>query len=170
MLFILAMEPLQLLLEKAMSEGLLSPINSRVARLRTSMYVDDAALFVNPVKDEFQIVADILNIFGEAFGLITNRGKCAAYPIRCDGLNLDYLLADFQCPVKQFPCTYLGLPLHFRQLHRVEIQPIIDKMSNRLPTWKGRFLNKGGRLRLLNSVLTSIPIYFLTAFAQKNGL
>jgi hypothetical protein len=55
------------------------------------LYADDAALFVNPVKDEFQVVADILNIFGEASGRITNSSKCVAYPIRCDGLNLDYL-------------------------------------------------------------------------------
>jgi mannosylglycoprotein endo-beta-mannosidase len=49
----------------------------------------------------------------------------------------------------------------------VEIQPIVDKLSNRLPTWKGRFLNKVGRLRLLNTVLSSMPTYFLTAFTPK---
>lgn len=67
----------------------------------------------------------------------------------------------FPCPVKDFPCSYLGLPLHTRQLRRrVDTQPLIDKMASRLPAWQGRFLNKAGRLKLLNSVLTSHPNIF----------
>jgi hypothetical protein len=49
----------------------------------------------------------------------------------------------------------------------VEFQPLIDKVSNRLPAWKGRFLNKAGRLKLLNTVLSSIPAYFITVFPLK---
>jgi mannosylglycoprotein endo-beta-mannosidase len=168
MLFILAMEPLNRLLELATNEGFLTPINNRMARFRTSMYADDAAVFVNPVKDEIRVVAEILAIFGNASGLITNMDKCAVYPIRCDELNLEEIMEDFQCPIQNFPCKYLGLPLHYRQLHRVELQPLIDKISNRLPAWRGRFLNKAGRLRLLNSVLSSIPTYFFTVFPPKN--
>ena len=32
---------------------------------------------------------------------------------------------------------------------------------------EGRFLNRAGRLKLLNSVLTAIPTYFLTVFEPK---
>jgi hypothetical protein len=117
MLFILAMEPLQRLLEVAASEGLLSPIRNRVARLRCSMYADDAAVFINPIKEEIQTVGGILDLFGRVSGLITNRGKCAVFPIRCDNMVLSDVMEGFQCQVKDFPCTYLGLPLHFRQLH-----------------------------------------------------
>jgi mannosylglycoprotein endo-beta-mannosidase len=167
MLFILAMEPLNRLLDLATSNGLLSPINSRAATLRASLYADDAAIFVNPTSSDLLAVDEILDIFGKVSGLITNRCKCPVYPIRCEGINLQEVLQGFDCPIMSFPCTYLGLPLHVRQLHRVDIQPLIDKMSNRLPTWKGKFLNKAGRLKLLNSSLSSIPTYFLTMFAPK---
>lgn len=153
MLFILAMEPLQHLLLIASREGLLTPIANRLASLRISLYADDAAIFVNPVKEEIQVVADILQLFGVVSGLVTNRNKCDVFPIRCDGISMEEVMEGFQCQVSEFRCTYLGLPLHFRQLHRVEIQPIIDKVANRLPAWRGRFLNKGGCLKLLNSVL-----------------
>jgi len=46
----------------------------------------------------------------------------------------------------------------------VDIQPLIDKVGTRLSAWKGRLLNKAGRLRLVNYVLTSIPTYHLTVF------
>jgi hypothetical protein len=133
MLFILVMEPLNWLLQLATSEGLLSPINSRMAKLRTSMYADDAVVFVNLIKEEVQVVVGILQIFGNASGLITNMGKSAVYPIRCEDVNLEEVMEGFQCPIKSFPCNYLGLPLHFRQLHKVEIQSLIDKISNWLP-------------------------------------
>lgn len=96
-----------------------------------------------------------------------NVSKSAVYPIRCEGLDIEDIMESFTCQIKSFPSTYLGLPLHYRQLRRVDIQPLIDKVTNRLPTWKGRFLNKAGRLRLMNTVLSSIPTYFLTVFAPK---
>jgi len=80
---------------------------------------------------------------------------------------MEEVMEGFPCPVKDFPCSYLGLPLHTRQLRRVDIQPIIDKVANRLPAWRGSFLNKVARLKLVNKVLSSIPVYFLTVFNPK---
>lgn len=74
-------------------------------------------------------------------------------------------MTDFACPVRRFPCTYLGLPLHNRALRRVDFQPLIDKIGGRLAGWKGRFLNKAGRLSLVNMVLTSTQL--LTVFIVK---
>jgi hypothetical protein len=76
----------------------------------------------------------------------------------------------FQCPIEDFPCKYLGLLLHYKALRRVEVQPLIDKMEKRLPMWKGRFLNRAGRLKLLNSMLSAVPTYFLTVFAPSKWL
>jgi hypothetical protein len=141
MLFILAMEPLQLMLQKATHQGLLTPINNRRAKLRISLFADDAAIFLNPANEEVQEIRNILCAFGSASGLITNTEKSAVYPVRCEGLDLQHILEPFQCPVKTFPCTYLGLPLHVRQIRWVDIQPLIDKVGARLSAWKGRLLD-----------------------------
>lgn len=55
MLFILTLEPLQRLLAMAEEDQALSPINNRTAKIRISLYADDAAVFVNPVKEEVQV-------------------------------------------------------------------------------------------------------------------
>jgi hypothetical protein len=86
---------------------------------------------------------------------------------RCDDVDLAEVIQDFPCQIKIFPCTYLGLPLQIKQLRRVDIQPVIDKLGKRLSSWKGRFLNKAGRLKLVNTVLTSMSVYCLTASAPK---
>lgn len=114
MLFILAMEPLQRLLELATSSGMLSPINHRAATLRFSLYADDAAIFVNPVKQEIAVISELLKVFGHASGLVVNISKSVVYPIRCKDLDLVDIMESFTCQIKSFPCTYLGLPLHFR--------------------------------------------------------
>jgi hypothetical protein len=151
-------------------DGLVTPLHVWADKLRVSFYADDAAVFVKPVKEEVAVVAQILQLFGRVSGLLTTQAKCAVYPVHCDSLNLEEVMESFQCPVASFPCTYLGLPLHLRQLRRVDVQPLIDKLANRLPSWKGRFINRAGRLKLLNSVLTSIPTYFLTMFQPKKWL
>ena len=164
MLFILAMEPLHLMLQRATDQGLLLPINNRRAKLRISLFADDAAIFLNPTTEEVQAVRNILCSFGTVSGLITNMEKSAVYPVRYEELDLQHILEPLPCPVKTFSCTYLGLPLHVRQIRRVDVQPLIDKVGRRLAAWKGRLMNKVGRLRLVNVVLTSIPTYYLTVF------
>lgn len=52
MLFILALEPLQRMLAMAENISDLTPINNRSAKIRISLYANDAAIFVNPVKED----------------------------------------------------------------------------------------------------------------------
>lgn len=52
---------------------------------------------------------------------------------------------------------YLGLlPLHKRKLRKMDLQPLIDKVSGKLPGCKGKLMDKVGKVRLTQAVLTSI--------------
>lgn len=76
-------------------------------------------------------------------------------------------MQPFPCEVKTFPCKYLGLPLSIMKLRKGDIQPLIDAVAGKLPMWKGKLLNKHGRLWLVNSVLSAGSIYHMTAFPLK---
>jgi hypothetical protein len=95
LLFILAMEPLQRLMEIAGRDGLVTPLHVRADKIRVSFYADDAAVFVKPVKEEVAVVAQILQLFGRVSGLLTNQAKCAVYLVHCDGLNLEEVMESF---------------------------------------------------------------------------
>jgi hypothetical protein len=43
------------------------------------------------------------------------------------------------------------------------MQPVVDKVAKRLPPWKGRMLNKSGRLVLARSTLCAIPVHISMA-------
>jgi hypothetical protein len=44
------------------------------------------------------------------------------------------------------------------------MEPVIQKIGDRLPGWKRGLLSRPGREMLIKSVLTAIPTYFLTVF------
>jgi hypothetical protein len=91
-MFILAIDTLQHVLQKATEDGLLSPLRDQMARLRLSLYVDDAAVFVNPVKADVDLIMRIMQRFGNATGLRINLHKSMMAPIRCSQVNLGEVL------------------------------------------------------------------------------
>lgn len=165
MLFILAMEPLQRMFAKATEEGILSQIKRKAVGIRTSMYADDAALFLNPRRHEVAATQRILRRFGDISGLMVNLEKCVAYKIKCNDTDHAQTLVDFGGSEGSLPCKYLGLPLSTRKPRQAEMQPILDKARARIKPWKGKLMNRTGRLALINSMLTAIATYYLTCFA-----
>jgi len=67
------------------------------------------------------------------------------------------------CQISEFPCKYLGVPLSPHKITKAQAQPIIDKLADRLPSWKADLLTKAGRMILVQFVLTSMLIYILLA-------
>ncbi len=41
---------------------------------------------------------------------------------------------------------------------------VINKFRNRIEGWQAKLLSQGGKLTLVNSILTSLPLYFLSVF------
>jgi hypothetical protein len=114
MLFLLAMEPLNLLFKKAQECGLLGKLSSVCDMCRIFSYADDATLFINPTKDDLIVTYHILSIFAQASGLVTNMSKTQYFPIRYGNVVMD-LLTSVGRIISAFPCLYSGLPLNTRK-------------------------------------------------------
>lgn len=65
------------------------------------------------------------------------------------------------CAVSNFPTKYLGLPLSLKCLRVDDLQPILDKLADRLRGWKAALLDRSSRLILVKAVLTAIPLHLL---------
>ncbi|KAJ4833364.1 hypothetical protein Tsubulata_002619 [Turnera subulata] len=61
--------------------------------------------------------------------------------------------------------VYLGLPLGANMRLAKSWDPVIKKFRSRLHSWKGRLLSFAERLVLLKSVLSSLPLIYLSMFA-----
>ncbi|KAK1620547.1 hypothetical protein QYE76_026064 [Lolium multiflorum] len=161
-LFDLAMEPLHRLLDLASGAGILSKLRGSKCTFRASLYADDVALFINPTLQDIQGLQDILTGFGRATGLQTNLAKSSITPISCDGIDTVGLAQNIGIPVISFPCVYLGMPLSIKKLTKADWQALLDKVDKYLATWKAKMMSKSGRLEMLNSVLSSLPVYLMT--------
>ncbi|WVZ67071.1 hypothetical protein U9M48_016209, partial [Paspalum notatum var. saurae] len=159
LLFVLAIDPLQRLLHHATEAGILSRVSRAGTRLRTSLYADDAIIFIRPQKSELDALANLLHLFGEASGLRTNIQKSSVMR----RTNLDDILGNFPASRTNFPIRYLGIPLTVARLKKVDFQYLLDKVYSKLTTWQGRNLTLVGRLVLVKSVLSSQPVHTLTA-------
>ncbi|GJN34743.1 hypothetical protein PR202_gb23434 [Eleusine coracana subsp. coracana] len=65
----------------------------------------------------------------------------------------------FPCGLQHFPCSYLGVPLSLHKLSKTDLQPLVDRVGDCLPTWKSSLFNRAGRVALTKSTLSAIPIH-----------
>lgn len=72
LLFIIAIDPLHRLLQRAADLNIIAPLPGRDISMRISLYADDAVIFANPIKEEIDTLMEILHDFGEASGLRVN--------------------------------------------------------------------------------------------------
>jgi hypothetical protein len=76
----------------------------------------------------------------------------------------------FGCESGTSPFKYLGIPIHYRRLRNGEWKPVEDRFESKLSNWIGKLLSYGDRLILINSVLTSLPMFMLSFFEIPIGL
>ena len=65
---------------------------------------------------------------------------------------------------------YLGMPLETSFKTASIWNPILEKMEKKLSGWKRLYLSKGGRLTLLRSTVSSLPMYFLSLFTIPKAM
>jgi hypothetical protein len=125
--------------------------------------VDDAIVFLNPIKEDVDTFMNIRQKFGEETWLRININKSTVAPIRCARIDLEPVMQSFNRKQVSYPINNLGLPITLNQLKLVHLQPILDRASSKLSGWQGRMMNLGGRRELVKTMLSSVPIYLLIA-------
>ena len=60
--------------------------------------------------------------------------------------------------------------MHHRQLLNSEWRKIEESFQKKLSCWKAKYLSYGGRLVLLNSVLSSLPMFMMSFFEIPKGV
>lgn len=63
-----------------------------------------------------------------------------------------------------FPITYLRIPLRKSTLKKEDWRELIDRLQERLEGWQKNYLSLGGRTTLINSIISTIPLYTLSVY------
>jgi hypothetical protein len=91
-----------------------------------------------------------------------NFHKSELIPMNLDEQQTHQISHMFRCPVGVFPIKYLGVPLHYEKLKKENIQPLVDKILSRISGWKGKLLSYAARVTLIQTCISSIPVYLLS--------
>jgi hypothetical protein len=165
LLFDIVMDSLARMIAAADNLGALQQIGCRPLPHRVSLYADDVVIFIRPEISEFLMIKAMLQAFSEATGLHTNFAKSTFTPIHCNDIDLDALSVTLGCPVAQFPCRYLGMPLSDRRLRKCDLQPALDKLNSKVKGWIQGSFSIDARLILVKHVLAAMPIFQMLSIA-----
>jgi hypothetical protein len=95
-------------------------------------------------------------------GMRINFHKSELVPLNLEQNKAHWLAHIFSYPLGSFPIKYLGVPLHYDNLTREDIQPLVDKILKKIAGWRGRLLSLAARAMLIKTCLASIPVYLLS--------
>ena len=112
----------------------------------------------------------IFEVFGSISGLRVNLWKSTILGINTEVDFIHNLANITGCEVGVWPISYLGLPLGGIPRNIAFWDLVVNKVAKRLHGWKKTFLSRGGRLTLIQSVLSSLPIYYLSLFKAPSSV
>jgi hypothetical protein len=162
LLFVLAADLLQSIINKAHSIGLLGlPLPNRdVNHFPIVQYADDTLLFMQADARQLLCLKALLQSFADSTGLKVNYHKSCLVPINVAESKIPHLIGVFGCSLGAMPFTYLGLPLGTTKPLVRDFAPLICRIERRMSA-SSTFLSYSGRLQLVNSVMSSLPTYYM---------
>ncbi|WVZ53334.1 hypothetical protein U9M48_004295 [Paspalum notatum var. saurae] len=153
-----------------------------------NIVADMLAIIINRVKNEGQVNGAIPHLVDDGLSILQYAEDTVIF-LDHDlekAKNMKILLCVFEklsaqecekayselfgCKSRSFPFRYLGLPMHYRKLRNSDWRHVEERFEKRLIGWKGKMLSVGGRLVLINSVLSSLPMFMLSVFAIPKGV
>jgi hypothetical protein len=123
-------------------------------------YADDTLLIMEACPMQLFALKALLNAFANSTGLRVNYSKSNIYPINILESELQHLASTFHCQAGAMSFTYLGLPLSINKPAVQDCMPLVHRVEKRLIS-TSLFLTQGGKLQMVNSVLTSIDTYYI---------
>jgi hypothetical protein len=165
LLFILAMEGLNLLIKNNITEGTITGIKvSKLIKVVHLLFVDDIIIMTKENINEWRVISNILQSFCNGHGLNDQQYKnyCSLRGINRLGFE----------PLKEIlPYTFIELTTGFKYLgYYLKTGPsrkedwiwLVTKMERKIGLWCNKWLSLGGRFVLVKAVLESQSVYWMS--------
>jgi hypothetical protein len=102
--------------------------------------------------------------FERISGLKVNFANFELIPINLISTQSFHFTQILGYKLGKLSIKYLGVSLHWKKTSMAIWMELITKIQCRLQAWKRKILSMGGRLILLNSIFSSIFLYYLSLF------
>ncbi|GJV71332.1 RNA-directed DNA polymerase, eukaryota, reverse transcriptase zinc-binding domain protein [Tanacetum coccineum] len=170
-IFILIMETLHLSFKRVIKANLFKGISINASfSISHLFYADDVVFIGEWNSSNIKTVAKVLNCFYLASGLKINFHKSKLMGVGVNSNEVESVANLVGCSTFSSPFKYLGVIVGDNMSRLKPWEDVISKVSNRLSNWKLKTLSIGGRLTLIKSVISSIPLYHMSIFKAPMGV
>ncbi|GKV07784.1 hypothetical protein SLEP1_g19505 [Rubroshorea leprosula] len=173
-LFLIVAEGLNGLMSSAVEKELYKgvTVGKDAVMITHLQFADDTIFFGDATENNIMVIKSIMRSFELLSGLKINLQKSQLMGINVEdswGCKMAYRLC---CKKGEFPFKYLGIPIGGSHRRLTMWQPLLESFKKKLSSWKGRQgrqLSLGGRITLINSVLSSLPVFLMSVYLLPKG-
>jgi hypothetical protein len=164
-LFLIAAEGLAGVMRRAVDIGEFKgyKVNDHL-QFQMLQFADDTILLGEGTCDNLWTIKTLLRSFEMVSGLKINFVKSKLYGLNLDSSFLSAASSFLSCRSDTLPFKFLGIPVGANPRRKETWKPVVESMTKRLNTWSSRHLSYDGRITLINSVLSSLPLHFFSFF------
>nr|KYP45153.1 Putative ribonuclease H protein At1g65750 family [Cajanus cajan] len=165
-LFVLVAEGLTGLVREASNSDLFRGIKvgSKGELVNILQYADDTIFVGEASVENVRTLKVILRGFELASGLKVNFYKSCLGAIGVGRETLISFAEILHCKLSNIPFVYLGIPIGANPRRSKTWQPVVLSFKKKLSSWRASTLSMAGRICLINSVLTSLPLYIMSFY------
>ncbi|GJV94862.1 putative RNA-directed DNA polymerase [Tanacetum coccineum] len=127
-------------------------------------FADDLMLFCHGYSGSVAVLKKVLDDFGRCSGLLPSLTKSFVFFGNVSENAKARILNVMPMNVGMLRVRYLGVPLISKRLFSNYCLPLIDKVRQRILDWKNKALSFAGRLQLIQSVVSSMQVYWAFMF------
>lgn len=134
-------------------------------------FADDLLLFAEASEEQAAVISRVLHDFCASSGQKVSMDKTRVYFSE----NVNYHHKVNIIETLGFQSTsdlgkYLGIPIFHHRVNKESFRFIIDKVNQRIGSWKAITLSLAGRVTLTKSVLQAMPTYTMQACIIHKGV
>ncbi|CAK8536223.1 unnamed protein product [Lathyrus sativus] len=171
-LFSIVAEGFSTLVKRATGFGMLKRFEvNEATSYNLLQFADDTIILCNGERSNLWAIKTIMKGLEMTFGLRINTTRSFLFDIGVDDYSLKASEQFLACRSGEIPFKFLGLKVGDKHNRLSYWNLVIEVFKTRLTLRKGRLLSIGGRVSLINSVLTNLPIHYLSFYkASKKVL